>query len=114
MSRSGIATGSIDLLQDDRGFNETHTQAPILPRNKRSEIAGLRKRTDKGFRIRSLLVEFSPVAIRKLLAQSPHSQSQLCMRFVLHHTSLLSFSKDTLSTRANTPRVQFAEHSCCC
>src|SRR5205823_10352409 len=88
MSRPGITTASIDLFQDDRRFNKAHTQASILPRNKRSEIASLRERAHKGFRIRSLLVEFSPVAVKKLLAQSPHSQPQLRMRFGLNHIFL--------------------------
>ena len=30
-----IATGSINLLQDDRCFNEAHTPSSVLPRNKR-------------------------------------------------------------------------------
>src|SRR5215218_8042530 len=73
----GVAPGTIDLFEDDRSLGEAQAQPTVFLRDKRAEVATLRHRLDKGFRVLPSRVELAPVAVREVRAHLADSSPQV-------------------------------------
>src|SRR5919112_2355549 len=77
VGRLGVATGAVDLFEDDRRLGEGQTQPSVFLRDQGAEVAALRHRLDKGFRVLSSHVELAPVGVREVRAHLAYSLPQV-------------------------------------
>src|SRR5215218_4276291 len=73
----GVASGAVDLFEDDRSLGEAQAQPTVFLRDERAEVAAFRHRLDKGFRVLSSRVELAPVAVREIRAHLADSSAQI-------------------------------------
>src|SRR5581483_10919790 len=63
MTGNGVAPATVDLLENERGFDHAETRAAVLLRNQRRQPAGLAQRFDEFVGIGVALIATAPVII---------------------------------------------------
>ncbi len=64
-----VATGTIDLLHDHRGFRQTQSRTAVFLRNQRGEPARFCQCVDEAFRITACFIDLAKIVAGKLLAE---------------------------------------------
>ena len=81
----GIATRTVDLLQDDRRLGDPQPGPAKLLGNQRGQIPCLGQRANELLGVGLLGIELTPVAVRKPRAQFAHGGSQIGVQFGVRH-----------------------------
>jgi len=81
----GIATRTVDLLQDDRRLGDPQPGSTKLLGNQRGQIPCLGQRANELLGVGLLGIELTPVAVRKPRAQFAHGGSQIGVQFGVRH-----------------------------
>ncbi len=80
MAGGRVASGTVNLLQNDRRLGQSHANTAICFRDKGCQITGITHSPNKLGRVCFLAVQFSPILVGVASAKLAHGLAQIVMQ----------------------------------